>query len=79
MARANMWIYFWIESLISTTFVCKCVPTMCVASTPYELWTVRKPDFKYIVTPGIATYVDESSHKYGKLDPRGKNCIFICY
>ena len=28
---------------------------------------------------GSATYVHNNSHQYGKLDPRGKKCIFIRY
>ena len=28
---------------------------------------------------GSATYILDSSHKYGKLGPRGKKCIFIRY
>ena len=28
---------------------------------------------------GCAAYVHNNSHKYGKLDPKGKKCIFVRY
>ena len=42
------------------------MPSKSVSSTPYELWT------------GTG-YVHNTSHRYGKLGPRRKKCIFIRY
>ncbi|XP_020080151.1 uncharacterized protein LOC109703839 [Ananas comosus] len=52
---------------------------MQVSSTPYELWTCRKPNLEHLRPWGSAAYVQNTSHKYGKLGPRGRKCIFIRY
>ena len=38
-----------------------------------------KPDLSNLKPWGCAIYVHDSSHKYGKLGPRGKKSIFIRY
>ena len=48
------------------------MPSESVTSTPYELWTGRKPDLSNLKPWGYAAYVYNSSHKYGKLGLRGK-------
>ena len=55
------------------------MPSKSVDSTPYELWTKRKPDLSILRPWGSAAYIHNSSHKDGKLGPRGKKCIFIRY
>ena len=55
------------------------MPSKSVTSTPYELWTGCKPDLSNLKLWGYATYVHDSSHKYGKLGPKGKKSIFIRY
>ena len=55
------------------------MPYKSVTSTPYKLWTGRKPDLSNLKPWDCATYVHNSSHKYGKLGPIGKKSIFIRY
>ena len=55
------------------------VSSKSVSSTPYELWTSRKPDLNWLHPWGSAAYIHDASHKYGKLGPRLKKCIFIQY
>ena len=55
------------------------MPSKSVSSTPYELWTGRKPDLSHLRTWGAAGYVHTSSHMHGKLGPRAHKCIFIIY
>ena len=55
------------------------MPSKSVTSTPYELWTGRKPNLSNLKPWGCATYVHDSSHKYRKLGPKGKKSIFIRY
>ena len=70
---------YWGDALLTTTFVLNCVPSKSVTTTPFELWTKRKPDLSSIRPWRCAAYVHNSSHIYGKLGPRGKKSIFIRY
>ena len=79
MAQAHFPITYWGNALLTTTFVPNFVPSKPVTTTPYELWTNRKPDLSSLRPWGCAAYVNNSSHKYGKLGPRGKKSIFIRY
>ena len=55
------------------------MPSKSVTSTTYKLWTGRKPDLSFLKPWGCAAYTHESSHKFGKLGPRGNKSIFIRY
>ena len=55
------------------------MPSKSVTSTPFELWTGCKPDLSNLKPWGCTAYVHDSSHKYGKLGPKGKKSIFIRY
>jgi len=44
MAQANLPISFWGDALLTAAYVLNRVPSKYVASTPYELWTGRKPN-----------------------------------
>ena len=44
MAQANLPITFWGDALLIATYILNRVPSKSVTSTPYELWTKRKPD-----------------------------------
>ncbi|KAF7811806.1 uncharacterized protein G2W53_032782 [Senna tora] len=79
MAQANLPISYCGDALLTTTFILNRVPSTSVASTSYELWTKRKPDLSILRPWGSAVYIHDNSHKYGKLGPRGKTCIFIRY
>ena len=79
MAEAHFPIIFLGDTLLTTALILNQVPTKSVATTPYELWTSRKPYLSVLKPWGCAAYVHNSSHKYGKLGPRGKTSIFIRY
>ena len=79
MAQANLPITFWGDALLTATYILNRVPSKSVTSTPYELWTKRKPDLSNLRPWGCAAYVHESAHQHGKLGPRGKKSIFIRY
>ena len=55
------------------------MPSKSVSSIPYELWTSKKTDLNNLRQWGSTGYVHNTSHRYGKLEPRGKKCIFIRY
>ena len=79
MAQAHFPITYWGNALLIVTFVLNRVLSKSVTTTPYELWTNRKPDLSSLRPWVYATYVHNSSHKYGKLGLRGKKSIFIRY
>ena len=79
MAQANLSISYCGDAFLTIAYVFNRVPAKSVTSTPYELWTKRKPDLSNLKPWGYAVYVHDSSHKYGKLAPRGKKTIFIRY
>lgn len=79
MVQANLPISFWGDALLTAAYVLNHVPSKSVTLTPYELWTGRKPSLEFMWPWGSMAYVLDSSHKYGKLGPRGKKSIFIRY
>ena len=79
MAQANLPIQFWGDGLLTATYILNRVPSKSVSSTPYELWSQRKPNLNELHPWRCAAYVHDTSHQFGKLGPRGKKCIFIRY
>ena len=79
MAQANLPISYWGDALLTAAYILNQVPSKSVFSTPYELWTDKKPNLNNLQPWGSTSYVHNTSHRYGKLGPRGKMCIFIRY
>ena len=79
MAQANLPITYWGDALLTAAFILNRVPSKSVSTTPYELWNHMTPDLDILRPWGCAAYAHISSHKYGKLGPRGRKCIFIRY
>ncbi|CAA7035581.1 unnamed protein product [Microthlaspi erraticum] len=79
MAQANLPISYWGDALLTAAYILNLVPSKSVTTTPYELWTGRKPNLTHLRAWGSAAYVRDTSHPHGKLGPRGKKCIFIRY
>ena len=79
MAQANFPISYWGDASLTATYVLNRVLSKSVSSTPYELWTSRKPDLSHLRPWGSAVYIHNSTHKFGKLEASGKKCIFIRY
>lgn len=50
-----------------------------ISSTPYELWTGRKPNLNHLRPWESTAFIHDASSKFGKLGPKGKKCIFIRY
>jgi hypothetical protein len=64
---------------LTTTYILNRVPSKSVPFTPYESWTGKKPNLSYLRPWGSVSFVHDTSHKYGKVGPRGKKSIFIRY
>ena len=79
MAQAKLLISYWGDALLTATYILNRVPSKTVGSTPYELWNNRKFDLSNLRPWGLAAYIHIPSHKYGKLGPRERKCIFIRY
>ena len=79
MTQANLPISYQGDALLTTAYILNRVPSKSVSSTPYKLWTGKKPDLNNLQPQGSIGYVHNTSHRYGKLEPRGKKCVFIRY
>ena len=77
MAQANLLISYWGDTLLTAAYILNRVSSKSVSSTPYGLWTNKKPDLNNLQPWGSIGYVHNTSHRHGKLGPRGKKCIFI--
>uniref|UniRef100_A0A2N9FVA6 Integrase catalytic domain-containing protein n=1 Tax=Fagus sylvatica TaxID=28930 RepID=A0A2N9FVA6_FAGSY len=79
MAQANLLISFWGDALMAVAYILNRVPSKSVPSTPYELWSGKKPDLSNLRPWGCAGYIHNATHKHGKLSPRANKCVFIRY
>ena len=79
MAQANLPISYWGDAILTAVYILNRMPSKSVPSTPYELWTGKKPDLSNLRPWGSAGFVHNTSHKYEKLGPREKKCTFIRY
>ena len=66
MAQANLPISYWGDALLTAAYILIRVPFKLVYSTPYELWTSKKPNLNALLPWGSTGYVHNTSHKYGK-------------
>ena len=48
-------------------------------TTPYELWTGRRPDLSYMHPWGQSSMFTTIPMLIGKLSPKANKCIFITY
>ena len=79
MAQANLPVSYWDDALLTAAYVLNRVPTKTVQTTPYEMWTGRKPSLGHLRPWGCAAYVHDQAPEHGKLSARGKKCIFLRY
>ena len=63
MAQANPRIQYWGDALMTAAYILNRVSRKLVSSTPYELWTGRKPDLNWPHPWGSAAYIHDTSHK----------------
>jgi len=79
MAQANLDMSYWGDALLTAAYVLNRMPSKSVSSTPYELWTQRKPNLSNLRPWGCAAYVHNTKSEFGKLGPKGKKCVFLRY
>ena len=79
MVQANLPISFWGDALLIAAYILNRMPSKSVPTTLYELWIGAKPNLENLQPWGCASYVHNTSHKYGKLGPIASKKIFIRY
>lgn len=61
-------------------YIADCSPCNQVSFTfSYELWIDVVPSLEHLRPWNLAAYVHITSGSYGKLGPKAKKCIFMCY
>jgi hypothetical protein len=69
----------WFEALKTTTHVLNRVPSKSVPTTPYELWTCRKPQLGYLHIWGCPAEAKVYNPHIKKLDSKIVSCYLIGY
>ena len=77
MSYARLPISFWGHALLSASHILDNLPSKSVPTTPYELWTGRKPNLEHLKVWGCPTHVLEKDPT--KLEPKTEVCVFIGY
>ena len=77
MSFLKLLISFWGYALETTAHVLNVLPSKSVASTPYEIWKGKKPDFSYFRFWGFPAHIKK--HDTDKLESRTEFCGFVGY
>ena len=59
MAQANLPISYWGDAILTAAYILNRVPSKSVPSTPYELWTGKKPNLCNLQPWGSAGFAHE--------------------
>ncbi|GJW56011.1 zinc finger, CCHC-type containing protein [Tanacetum coccineum] len=70
---------FWGEAMLTACYLLNRVPNKKNMITPYELWTKRKPNLKYLRVWGCRAVVRLPNLKLKTSSERGIECIFVGY
>ena len=77
MAEITMEDSYWGDALLTTIRVLKRVPSKSVEATHYELWFSKRLELSHLESWGLCSFCPYQ--KFGKLEPRGRKCIFLWY
>ena len=69
----------WGEALRTAMYILNRVPSKSVSSTPFELWTSRKPSLRHLHIWGCPAEIRVFNPHEKKLDPRTISGYFIGY
>jgi len=71
---------FWAEAIATANHVRnRCITRTLGKKTPYEMWTRRRPNLRYMRKFGVKVYVLDQTPNKDKFAPRGMEGIFIGY
>ena len=77
MSRTNLPKSFWGYALESASHIINNVPSKAIDAIPYEVWSGRRSNLKYMRAWGCTAYVKQLDAT--KLEPRSQKCIFVGY
>ena len=69
--------FLWGYALLTSAHLLNKIPSKAVPTTPYEIWTGRKPNLNYVKVWGCPAYVRMAQQN--KLMPRGQKFKFVRY
>ena len=69
--------FLWGYALLTSAHLLNKIPSKAVPTTPYEIWTGRKPNLNYVKVWGCPAYVRIAQHN--KLMPWGQKFRFVGY
>ena len=69
--------FLWGYALLTSAHLLNKIPSKAVPTTPYEIWTGRKPNLNYVKVWGCPAYVRMAQQN--KLMPRGQKFRFVGY
>src|SRR3954464_14541145 len=77
MSLTDLPLSFWGYALETSAFTLNRAPSKSVETTPYELWSRKKPKLSFLQVWGCEAYVKKLQPD--KLEPKAEKCIFIGY
>lgn len=79
MTRSKLPGFLWGETLKTSIYILNRVPCKAVSSTPFKIWTGRKPSFDHFHVWGCKVEARIYNPNEKKLDPRTISCYFVGY
>ena len=78
LAQAKLSKTFWVEALMTTTYVINRSPsTPLDGDIPQRVWTGKDMSYRHLRVFDCLAYVHVTNDKRGKLDPKTQPCIFL--
>ena len=77
MSLANSPRFLWGYALETAAYILNRVPSKSIETTPYEIWSKKKPSFSYMKIWGCPAYVKRVTSD--KLDAKYDKCLFVGY
>ena len=73
-------MHLWAKATRTIVYVQNCIPHRVLENkTPEEVFSGKKPEFIHLKIFGYLVYIHIPKEKRTKLDPSGKNGIFVGY
>lgn len=80
LMQANLPNSFWSEAINTANYVRnRCISKSLDTSTPYEIWSGKKPNVGHLRTFGCKVFVTDTNPGKDKFQPRAKESTFVGY
>ncbi|KAL2228047.1 UNVERIFIED_CONTAM: Retrovirus-related Pol polyprotein from transposon TNT 1-94 [Sesamum indicum] len=80
MFHAKLPQKFWVESLLTATYLINRMPTPTLKwKSPYEVLHNKTPDFSHLKVFGCLCFATNVFPHKGKFEPRAMKCVFLGY